>query len=511
MRENFPVTQQEYPFPEGVTLLSTTDTSSHITYANGAFVEVSGYSREELIGQAHNLVRHPDMPKEAFADMWATLRAGLSWTALVKNRRKDGDHYWVRANATPVVRGGRVTGYMSVRTKPEAAEVRAAEQLYRRFRDGRAGGLRFHRGLLLRSGPLAALNLFQTLSVRGRVMLGLLLALLPVGLGVALGAAAWVQALLLLLGLLPALAWMEQQLVAPLRTIAEQAQTVASGQPGRMRQLDRLDDIGMILRSVNQAGLNLRSVVDDVSGQVDGLAHASREIAEGNLDLSARTEAQASNLQQTASSMEQMTGTVKQSAENARTASGLANQAREAAERGGDIVTGVAGTMQQITHASQRIGDIIGVIDGIAFQTNILALNAAVEAARAGEQGRGFAVVASEVRSLAQRSAEAAKEVKRLIADSVEKVEAGNAQVTGALGAMQGIVDQVRQVTTLIDEISTATGEQSQGIGQVNGAVTELDRMTQQNAALVEQSAAAASSLRLQAEALTEACAVFQA
>ncbi len=511
MRENFPVTQQEYPFPEGVTLLSTTDTSSHITYANGAFVEVSGYSREELIGQAHNLVRHPDMPKEAFADMWATLRAGLSWTALVKNRRKDGDHYWVRANATPVVRGGRVTGYMSVRTKPEAAEVRAAEQLYRRFRDGRAGGLRFHRGLLLRSGPLAALNLFQTLSVRGRVMLGLLLALLPVGLGVALGAAAWVQALLLLLGLLPAWAWMEQQLVAPLRTIAEQAQTVASGQPGRMRQLDRLDDIGMILRAVNQAGLNLRSVVDDVSGQVDGLAQASREIAEGNLDLSARTEAQASNLQQTASSMEQMTGTVKQSAENARTASGLANQAREAAERGGDIVTGVAGTMQQITHASQRIGDIIGVIDGIAFQTNILALNAAVEAARAGEQGRGFAVVASEVRSLAQRSAEAAKEVKRLIADSVEKVEAGNAQVTGALGAMQGIVDQVRQVTTLIDEISTATGEQSQGIGQVNGAVTELDRMTQQNAALVEQSAAAASSLRLQAEALTEACAVFQA
>jgi len=230
----------------------------------------------------------------------------------------------------------------------------------------------------------------------------------------------------------------------------------------------------------------------------------------GNADLSQRTEAQASKLQQTAASMEQLSGTVKANADTAGQAHALAAQASEAAGNGGAAVDRVIGTMGEIAEASRRIGDIIGTIDGIAFQTNILALNAAVEAARAGEQGRGFAVVASEVRTLAQRSAQAAREIKGLIGASVDKVEAGTRQVQEAGQAMHGIVGQVRHVSQLIGEISQATLEQTRGIGQVGDAVSQLDQVTQQNAALVQESAAAAGSLRQQAGRLAEVVGVFR-
>ena len=289
-----------------------------------------------------------------------------------------------------------------------------------------------------------------------------------------------------------------------------QALSVAAGQPGENVQLNRVDEIGMILRAVNQSGLNLRSLVDDVSEQVAGVQATSSEIAQGNGDLSARTEQTASNLQETAASMEQMNSTVKNNADTARRAAQLASNASEAAATGGAAVGQVVGTMDDITAASKRIADIIGVIDGIAFQTNILALNAAVEAARAGEQGRGFAVVAGEVRSLAQRSAEAAKEIKGLIGASVEKVEGGARQVDEAGRAMNVIVEQVQRVNALIGEISNATQEQSSGIGQVNVAVSQLDQMTQQNAALVEQSTGAAESLKVLAGRLAESVDVFK-
>ncbi len=237
---------------------------------------------------------------------------------------------------------------------------------------------------------------------------------------------------------------------------------------------------------------------------------ASDEIATGNHDLSARTEQTASNLQETASAIEQLTATVRNSADSAAQANQLAANAAEVAQRGGSVVSQVVSTMDEINASSKKISDIIGVIDGIAFQTNILALNAAVEAARAGEQGRGFAVVASEVRSLAQRSAEAAKEIKGLIGASVDKVEAGSRLVSDAGATMNEIVASVQRVSDVIGEISTASSEQSNGIGQVNTAVTQLDQMTQQNAALVEQSTAAAESLRQQAHRLSEALAGFR-
>jgi methyl-accepting chemotaxis protein len=287
---------------------------------------------------------------------------------------------------------------------------------------------------------------------------------------------------------------------------------VASGDGDLTRRLAATghDELAEIAHGFNQFVEKMRSTLLDIRRTSDQVRLASQEIATGNADLSARTEQAASSLQQTASSMEQMTGTVGQSADTARQASQLATQAAEAAGRGGQVVDEVVASIADIQDSARQIGDIIGVIDGIAFQTNILALNAAVEAARAGEQGRGFAVVAGEVRSLAQRSAEAAKEIKRLIVASGEKVESGTRRASDAGAAMGEIVASVRRVSDLIGQIAAAAQEQRDGISQVNLAVTQLDQMTQQNAALVEQSAAAASSLKDQAHRLTEAVAMFR-
>ncbi len=514
MRNNQPVTQREFDYPDDSTLMSMTDTQSHIIYANAAFVAVSGFSRDEIIGQPHNMVRHPDMPKEAFADMWKTIQGGDPWSALVKNRRKTGDHYWVRANAAPVYRNNQLVGYMSVRTKPGRAEIEAAEALYRDIREGKARGVALHKGLVVRTGMSGWMSLLQTLSVRWRIRLGALAGFATVvGACAAVGVGAGVLAIVA--GGAAAAAvlsdlWIESQVASPLETVLRVAKGVAAGNPERNVSLNRVDEIGMILRAVNQAGLNLRSLVDDVSEQTDGVYTASSEIASGNNDLSARTEETASSLEQTAASMEQLDSTVKQNADNAKQANQLALGASTIAIKGGEMVEQVVQTMKGINDSSKKIADIISVIDGIAFQTNILALNAAVEAARAGEQGRGFAVVAGEVRNLAQRSAEAAKEIKTLITASVERVEQGTALVDRAGTTMTEVVSSIKRVTDIMGEISAAATEQSAGVAQVGEAVSQMDQVTQQNAALVEESAAAAESLTQQAQQLVQAVAVFK-
>jgi methyl-accepting chemotaxis protein len=273
---------------------------------------------------------------------------------------------------------------------------------------------------------------------------------------------------------------------------------------------ERDDEIGRLTRSVNHTRDGLRAVVSEVRSATDCITDASSEIAAGSADLSQRTESAASNLEQTASAMMGLTDSVQHSASSAAQANALASSASDIAGRGGAMVAQVVATMDQISQSSRKIGDIIGVIDGIAFQTNILALNAAVEAARAGEQGRGFAVVAAEVRSLAQRSADAAKEIKTLIGGSVNQVEQG-AKVVGETGAtMTALVDAVRRVSAMVAEISSVSGSQSQGLGEVNAAVGQLDSMTQQNAALVEQSAAAAESLKQQAQRMADVVGTFR-
>ncbi|RRS04300.1 HAMP domain-containing protein [Aquabacterium soli] len=296
----------------------------------------------------------------------------------------------------------------------------------------------------------------------------------------------------------------------PLNRAVKLAEAVAAGDLRSDIVVDRGDETGQLLSALKSMNDSLGSMVGQVRQAADSIAVASTEIATGNMDLSSRTEQQASALQQTAASMQHMTGTVQHNADSSRQASVLAASAADVAGRGGLVVERVVHTMGDISEASRKIADIIGVIDGIAFQTNILALNAAVEAARAGEQGRGFAVVAGEVRTLAQRSAQAAKEIKQLIVDSSEKVQAGSRLVDEAGTTMNDVVAQVKRMNDLIAEVNASTTEQSVGIGQVNQAVASLDHGTQQNAALVEESAAAAESLRQQAAALQNVIAAFK-
>ena len=288
------------------------------------------------------------------------------------------------------------------------------------------------------------------------------------------------------------------------------AQTVASGDLSKQIEVKSNDETGKLLQALKDMSDSLVRIVSEVRVGTDTIATASSEIASGNLDLSSRTEQQASSLEETASSMEELTGTVKQNADNARQANGLATLASEVAVKGGAVVSQVVDTMSSINTSAKKIVDIIGVIDGIAFQTNILALNAAVEAARAGEQGRGFAVVASEVRSLAQRSAAAAKEIKTLIDDSVEKVDIGSKLVEQAGATMDEVVTSVKRVTDIVGEISSASQEQSMGIDQVHQAITQMDDVTQQNAALVEEAAAASRSMQDQAANLAQVVSVFK-
>ncbi|QLA83546.1 PAS domain S-box protein [Acidovorax sp. JMULE5] len=518
MRVNLPISTQEYAFPKGQTLVSTTDLKGRILYCNPMFIEVSGYEKEELLGQPHNIVRHPDMPEEAYRDMWETIASGNPWSAPVKNRRKDGTFYWVMANVTPLMQGDQPTGYMSVRTEATRDQIQAADQLYRQMQAEKQAGTLVH---VLREGQIVKNTLWGRmaravqLGPLGKIMLCTLLLVFASWGAALLGGhtmtvaagAAWLGVVLLALGMA---VYLHRATVAPLSQMLRWANRMAAGDLTQKIAASRSDTVGQLQKALAQLNVNLLSIVRDARQESEHMQLSTREIAQGNQDLSERTEAQASNLEQTAASMEEITGTVKQTAESARQAAVLATQATQVAERSSEAVDGVASTMKQIQTASGRISEITQLIDSIAFQTNILALNAAVEAARAGEQGRGFAVVASEVRSLSHRTLSAAKEIRQLIDDSATKVSEGHAKTDAAQKTMTESLELVRRVNTLIGEIHSASNEQLSGISQVNAAVAQLDTITQQNAALVEENAASAMELSGQAQTMTETVKVFR-
>ncbi len=515
MRSNMPVTNVEYVLKDNETVVSKTDLHGNITYASQDFITISGFSEEELIGAPHNIVRHPDMPIEAYTDFWSTIRSGKAWTGLVKNRCKNGDYYWVEANAAPTIENGKIVGYASICTHSSRDQVQAAESTYRALKAG-------DRTLEIMQGRAVKRTFIQRFRILRNLSLKVMLAVAAGSVGAlfaGIGVLAWLATtsdsgayLNWLMGIaaigVPMAAVFGvvsyRSVIKPLESATSDIERMSTGDLTGRIVANGIEELAHLMHSLRVLQLNIKLLVGQIKESTDLVNTGAREIASGNADLSGRTESQASSLEETASSMEELTSTVKQNAEQSHHASKLVLSTADIAVNGGEVVGKVIHTMGSIKDSSKKIADIIGVIDGIAFQTNILALNAAVEAARAGEQGRGFAVVAAEVRNLAQRSAGAAKEIKTLINDSVEQVEVGRKLVDEAGEAMDDIVTSVQLVADIIKGTADASQEQSIGIEQVNQAVGQMDEITQQNAALVEEAAAAAESLQNQAARLTE-------
>ncbi|HEJ9487400.1 PAS domain-containing methyl-accepting chemotaxis protein [Proteus sp. GOKU] len=513
MRNNQPVTQREYPVSENATLMSTTDLDGNIIYANEDFVEASGFSVEELVGQPHNIVRHPDIPSEVFKDMWRTLKQGEIWTGIVKNRRKNGDHYWVRANITPIIRQGKIQSFMSVRTAAKKEEIAQASALYAAFNQGKYPSHTFLKGAFVYKGWQRWRSWNQTISLKKRLRLFILLPLpfmlLSAWFAGLSGYALFMHIAILLVLLMANERILYFQIVKPIRLLNKQANRVATGDEHNVTYINRIDEVGMTQRSVNQLGRMFRWLVSDVSHQIHQVDISCDQLAAGNRDLYVRTEQTASNVEATASTMNELTTAVSSNSETAGQANNLSNITCEAAIKGGGAMDNIVNTMNDIAKSSDRISNIIGVIDSIAFQTNILALNASVEAARAGEQGRGFSVVATEVRELAQRSAEAAKEIKTLISASSSNIKVGSKQVNETVETMEDIVVHVKNVTDLIGEISLASSEQSAGLKELGRAVEKLESITHENANYVSKASMISGEMKVQTNYLVSAINVF--
>lgn len=527
MRKNYPVNNTEIKVQPDQYLISKTDLKGRIIYANPAFIEISGFNQDELIGKAHNIVRHPDMPPEAFADLWQTLQDGKPWLGLVKNRRKDGGFYWVQALVSPIMENDHITGYSSVRVRPTEQQVQAASTAYDKLNQNALHGYTLRQGQLVRTGwrkHLEQLSApFQSTLAAATFRL-VLLSLLSLALCVYLAfidndlvarlGAAWLMGLIGLLGVtICVLGWrLAKQATSPLIKASLVAQQIAAG--NLMVDTDSLENQHsghsqklFFILSIMRKGLN--AIAGDTHQGIQASLHVAHHLHQNNELLATRTQDQAVFLEQTAASMEELTTTVQQNADNAQEASRLAERSMHTAQQGGQVVNELVTTMQDIHHRSKQIADIINVIDGIAFQTNILALNAAVESARAGEAGRGFAVVAGEVRSLAQRSAQAANEIKALIDASVERVAAGAHQAEQAGLTMHDVVTAVDQVNQIIHDIASASTEQATGLQQIHRAMEQMDGVTQQNNQLVGELGRTVDQLSAHAHGLDQAIRVL--
>jgi len=516
MRSTLTAAEREILLEDGKPIVITTDLQGRLTYANSTFIAVSGYADDDLAGRQQKSLYHPDMPRDVDEDMLRTTMSGEPWRGLVKYRCQDGGYFWCIANVTPVIEKERTTGFMSVCTKPKREQIQDAEALYRTVRGANPDGVRIARGSAAARGwkkyskALRDISLTQrmTLCFGSMTLLSLsmaLHALLPYS-----TTALHVQALLLAAVALYGWYNLHHAVVAPIQACIKATRILAGGDLTTRMAVDRHDELGQLQAFVRQLNLNLASILGDIRGNFALTRSTTTQVRTANADLAARTEAQAANLEQTSAHMGLITGTVSQTADNVNTANGVANEATALAGRTGVAVAQVVTAMDEIRQSSHKIVDIIGLIDGIAFQTNILALNAAVEAARAGESGRGFAVVASEVRSLAQRSAAAAKDIKALIDASAHKIEGGASVATAAGTDMDAVIAAIGRVASIMGDIRGATREQSDGVNQVKDAIVQLDEVTRQNSQMVEEASTATGVLDLQAQAVAKALEVFK-
>jgi aerotaxis receptor len=518
MKINLPVTQREFELEDGVTLVSTTDTKGVITHCNEAFVRASGFDYAELLGQPHSIVRHPDVPPEAFKDLWGTIGRGRPWSGIVKNRRKNGDHYWVQANVVPVMENGKPCAYMSVRLKPTRAQIQAAEQAYAVLDAQRASGkvaVRLHAGGLRKVGWRDWPGKLHRITLSQRAGLGLALMLALTLLPTWVLAGQDVQTLLVtqcvgaVVGAGLFWAWFRRALVHPIAQATRLANDLACCNLNGQIDFDITSPLGALMRRLWLSNLNMRAIVSDVRAEVKGAYQAAQGIHEGSVELSSHTETQASEVEKTTSAVREIADTVKRTADTAHALSSLSSNASTMAAEGAQAIDQVAASMHAIEASSDRITDIIGVIEQLAFQTNLLALNAAVEAAHAAEHGRGFAVVAAEVRALAQRSTAAAQQIRELIHHSVEQVSQGTETVDVAAKTVRTAVEAVCEVTARLGEITQATQDEAQGVIQISAAMHLVDTITQQNAELAHQASKDCDGLRDRADTLVRAVKVF--
>ena len=507
-----------YVFEEHLLLMSTTDKQGRITHCNAAFEEVSGYSKAELMGQPHNIVRHPDMPPEAFKDLWSTIGHGRPWQGLVKNLRRDGRYYWVRAYVTPMMQGGKPVGYMSVRTRPTEQEVQEIEALYARLAAERHlarpslslhGGRIRHRGWRNQWGKLQRASITQRQAVLQlpSLVLALLFPLMGWTNAWQLGLLAGLLLTLYTIGL----SHLHWRVTHPLRAIHALASHIASGHLSDPLPQTTIQPhpMGLLLERLRRIHINLRAVIHDAKHEIDGFNTLARNLTSGADHLAARTDRQAQDLQETASAMEQLTQTVAQSQKEAQEIQQQTQHSANLAAVSGQVMQTAGAQVQGLQQSSRQMGQIISTIESIAFQTNILALNAAVEAARAGEQGRGFAVVASEVRSLAQHSAQAAGEIRQLIARSTQHISDSATHMQQAGGSIEQTVQAVHSISTHIHTMVNTTAEQSAGLAQINAALSDLDQVTQDNARVAEAYAQSAREMDHSTSVLRRTLEVF--
>ncbi|AWL12414.1 Aerotaxis receptor [Saliniradius amylolyticus] len=502
MRKNLPVTRVEHQLGDGEYIVSKTDLTGRITYINRPFKEISGFSDDELMGEQHNIVRHPDMPREAFLDLWRTLKGGEAWQGMVKNRCKNGDYYWVEASANPIWKQGKAVGYMSLRAAPSESQKQAAESLYKAFREGRVKGKTIWKGQVVSTGLLGKLKRLVPGQIRswlaitsgvsivlmlclaiiayqhsGEVLLPALIALMGV---TTIGVGYWV---------------VSQKLLAPLKEALLACQTIASGNLERNLDTDRRDEVGKLFHAINTMAANLDSIVTDVRSASEDLASASDNVLTTSDNLSHDASSQAASVEQTSASIEQMTVSIQQNADNARRTDEISRKAAAQAESGGEKVL-------RTVEAMKAIAEKVAMIDEIAYQTNLLALNASIEAGRAGEQGKGFAVVADEVRELAERCRVATTEI-----GDVAKSSVGLAEDAGEL--FKDMLPTINETSSLVQEIAAACAEQAEGAEQVAKAMEQITQGTQNSATAANELMDTSKNMSVQTSMLNQLMGFF--